>query len=127
MRHVFGGETFLGRPPACNRLRKLAYHARRSRGPSSTLSGSETMADAINRRWSYSVGERGRNRVRAFAHPETGRMHLEFYEPTRTGERPNVRRLALGHSDKERAKEAAEKLSAELRGSAPKTTAQVKL
>jgi integrase len=85
------------------------------------------MADAINGRWSYSVGERGRNRVRAFVHPETGRMHLEYYESTRTGERPKVRRLALGHSDKERAKEAAEKLAAELRRSAPPATAKLKL
>jgi integrase len=85
------------------------------------------MADAINGRWSYSVGERGRNRVRAFAHPETGRMHLEYYEPARTGERPKVRRLGLGHSDKERAKEAAERLAAELRRSAPPTTAKLKL
>ncbi|MFL5612397.1 MAG: tyrosine-type recombinase/integrase [Gemmatimonadaceae bacterium] len=85
------------------------------------------MADAINGRWSYSVGERGRNRVRAFAHPETGRMHLEYYEPARTGERPKVRRLALGHSDKELAKEAAEKLAAELRRSAPPAAAKITL
>src|SRR5689334_9377712 len=115
------------RPQACNRRAKVAYHARRSRGPSSTLLGSETMADAINGRWSYSVGERGRNRVRAFAHPETGRMHLEYYEPARTGERPKVRRLALGHSDKELAKEAAEKLAAELRRSAPTAAAKITL
>ena len=85
------------------------------------------MADAIKEPFSYSVGERGRNRVRAFAHPETGRMHLEYYEPTRTGERPKVRRLALGHSDRELAKEAAEELAAKLRRSAPPATAKLKL
>ena len=127
MRRALGDAIFLARLLSCNRPMKVTYHARRSRGPSSTLSGSETMADAINGRWSYSVGERGRNRVRAFAHPETGRMHLEYYEPARTGERPKVRRLALGHSDKELAKEAAEKLAAELRRSAPPTTAKLKL
>src|SRR4051794_19115786 len=127
MRRALGDAIFPGRLPSCNRPMKVAYHARRSRGPSSTLSGSETMADAINGRWSYSVGERGRNRVRAFAHAETGRMHLEFYEPARTGDRPKVRRLALGHSDKELAKEAAEKLAAELRSSAPPATAKLKL
>ena len=85
------------------------------------------MADAIIGRWSYSVGERGRNRVRAFLDPKTGRVKLEFYEPTRMGERPKVHRLSLGHSDKERAKEAAEKLAAELRSSAPPATAKSKL
>ena len=35
------------------------------------------------KRWSYIVGERGRNRARAFAHSVTGRLFLEFYEPTR--------------------------------------------
>jgi hypothetical protein len=54
-------------------------------------------------------------------------MHLEYYEPTRTGERPKVRRLALGHSDRELAKEAAEGLAAKLRRSAPPATAKLKL
>ena len=84
------------------------------------------MAERTNERWSYSVGERGRNRVRAFAHHETGRMHLEFYTPARMGERPKVRRLALGHSDPERAKQAAEDLAAKLR-SAPVAAARLTL
>jgi integrase len=54
-------------------------------------------------------------------------MHLEYYEPTRTGERPKVRRLALGHSDMELAKEAAEELAAKLRRSAPSVTAKLEL
>lgn len=32
------------------------------------------------KRWSYSTGERGRNRVRAFEHPKTGTLFLEFAE-----------------------------------------------
>lgn len=83
------------------------------------------MADAKKKRWSYSVGERGRNRVRAFAHNVTGGMFLEFYEPTRIGERPKVNRIALGHSDQERAKEAAERLAAELRSATPPATAHM--
>lgn len=69
-------------------------------------------------RWSYSVGERGRNRVRAFAHAETGRLFVEFYEPTRLASRPRVKRVALGHTDRERAKATAEELAAKLRSGA---------
>jgi integrase len=66
-------------------------------------------------RWSYSTGERGVNRVRAIAHPLTGRCSLEYYEPSTRGDRPRPRRVALGHTDRERAKAAAEALAAELR------------
>lgn len=65
--------------------------------------------------WSYSVGERGRNRVRAFAHPVTGRMFVEFYEPARGAGRPRPKRMALGHRDTEQAKATAEELAARLR------------
>lgn len=69
--------------------------------------------------WSYSVGERGRNRVRAFEHPATARLFLEFYEPARGGGKPRPRRVALGHRDRERAKAAAEELAAALRRAEP--------
>ncbi len=66
------------------------------------------------KRWSYSTGERGRNRVRAFAHPTTGTLFLEFAEG---GQR---KRIALGHRDCETAKAKAEELAAALRrGSMP--------
>lgn len=65
--------------------------------------------------WSYSVGERGRNRVRVYARDGSGKLFLEFYEPTRAGGRPKVKRVALGHSDRDAAKAAAERLAAELR------------
>ncbi len=61
------------------------------------------------KKWSYSTGERGRNRVRAFEHPNTGRIFLEF---TDTGKR---RRIALGHRDRKRAKAKAEEVAAALR------------
>lgn len=69
-------------------------------------------------RWSYSTGERGRNRVRAFAHPKTGGLFLEFDDG---GKR---KRVALGHRDREAAKTKAEELAAALRrGSAPQSVA----
>ncbi len=61
------------------------------------------------KRWSYSTGERGRNRVRAFEHPKTGTLFLEFAEG---GQR---KRIALGHRDREMAKAKTEELAAALR------------
>lgn len=61
------------------------------------------------KRWSYSTGERGRNRVRAFAHPKTGTLFLEFAEGSQR------KRIALGHRDQEMAKAKAEELAAALR------------
>jgi hypothetical protein len=45
------------------------------------------------KRWSYSTGERGRNRVRAFEHPKSGTLFLEFAEGRQR------KRIALGHRD----------------------------
>jgi len=61
--------------------------------------------------WSFSAGERGRNKVRAFAHQATGLLFLEFTErdaATGVGAR---RRVALGHRDSHAAKAAARKFS----------------
>jgi integrase len=70
------------------------------------------------KRWSYSTGERGRNRVRAFVHPKTGGLFLEFADG---GTR---KRMALGHRDRGAAKAKAEELAAALRrGGAPPLTA----
>ena len=66
------------------------------------------------KRWSYCTGERGRNRVRAFEHRETGRLFLEFAERGRRS------RVALRHADRTAARAKAEELAAALRsGSAP--------
>jgi integrase len=59
--------------------------------------------------WSFSTGERGRNRVRAFAHPVTGRLFLEFTDHGRR------KRVALGHRDQETAKGKAEEVATALR------------
>ncbi|MGE0440840.1 MAG: tyrosine-type recombinase/integrase [Gemmatimonadales bacterium] len=61
------------------------------------------------KRWSYSTGERGRNRVRVFEHPVTGLLFLEHYAEDRR------QRIALGHRDRERAKAKAEEVSVGLR------------
>jgi len=57
-------------------------------------------------RWSYKAGEKGRNRVRAFE-VASGMLHLEFME---AGQRCTA---ALGHRDKQRAKQAADQLAAD--------------
>ncbi len=61
------------------------------------------------KRWSYSTGERGRNRVRVFEHPATRGLFLEVYD---TGRR---KRIALGHRDRELAKAKAEEVAMALR------------
>ncbi len=59
--------------------------------------------------WSYVTGEKGRNRVRAFAHPVTGRLYLEVREGGRKT------RASLGHRDRDVAKAKADELAARLR------------
>lgn len=69
--------------------------------------------------WSFSTGERGRNRVRAFAHPATGLLFLEFTDcDAVTGARARLR-VALSHRDTNRAKAAAETLAGRLRTASP--------
>ena len=58
-------------------------------------------------RWSYSAGEKNRNRVRAFEH-SSGILMLEFYE------RGGRKRLSLGHRDRERAKQQADEAATKL-------------
>jgi integrase len=65
------------------------------------------------KRWSYCTGERGRNRVRAFEHTETGRLFLEFADRGRRS------RVALRHGDRNAAKAKAEELAAALRSGEP--------
>ena len=86
------------------------------------------MTDAKKKSWSFSAGERGVNRVRAFERATTGQLFLEHYEASHSGARPRVHRVALvGLRDKNRAKEAAERLAAELRCAAPLVTRHVTL
>lgn len=60
-------------------------------------------------RWSYIAGEKGRNRVRAFADARTGLLYLELRSAGRK------KRIALGHGDREAAKRSAEEVALRLR------------
>ena len=63
---------------------------------------------SAKKRWSYSAGERGRNRVRAYEDHKTGIILAEFYEGG------NRKRISLGHRDVEKAKQQADEMAAEL-------------
>lgn len=65
------------------------------------------MARTKKKGWSYSTGERGRNRVRVFEH-DSGTLMLEFRDE---GKRT---RISLGHRDRDRAKRAADEAAAKL-------------
>lgn len=71
--------------------------------------------------WSFIAGEKGRNRVRAFEHPATGRLFLEVRE------NGCKRRIALGHRDREAAKLKAEEVAAALRRPDPTLPADITL
>ena len=71
--------------------------------------------------WSYIAGEKGRNRVRVFEHPETRKRFLEVRNSG------NKRRIALGNTDREAAKAKADEIAAELRQTRPKVRAETTL
>lgn len=73
------------------------------------------------KRWSYSTGERGKNRVRVFEHPVTLLLFLEHYADGRR------LRIALGHKDRERAKAKAEEVAVGLRRDEPLSPSPVTL
>ncbi len=62
--------------------------------------------------WSYTAGEKGRNRVRAYADAKTGIILLEFYTRKLGSSEPKRERKSLGHRDRTRAKQAADELAA---------------
>lgn len=64
--------------------------------------------------WSYSVGERGINRVRAYEKP-TGLLFLEFYDRPEIGLISTRQRISLGNRDRDAAKAKAEEVAAALR------------
>jgi integrase len=65
--------------------------------------------------WSWSTGERGKNRVRVCERRRGGTLVLEVYEPSPTTRRPAVRRISLGHADHAEAKAKAEEVARALR------------
>ena len=62
--------------------------------------------------WSYSAGERGRNRVRAYEDPKSGTILLEYYEQEPGAPKPRRKRKGLGHRDRKRAKQQADEIAA---------------
>jgi integrase len=77
--------------------------------------------------WSYSAGERGRNRVRAYEDDKTGLLFLEFYEAAPGQTTPKRKRVALGHRDCDKAKQQADKMAVDLATSAPPVTEDMTL
>lgn len=77
--------------------------------------------------WSYSTGERGRNRVRAYEDAKSGILYVEFYELAPGGEGPRRKALSLGHRDRERAKQQADELAAKLGSAEPVLTGPIRL
>lgn len=70
------------------------------------------MARATKKCWSYSAGERGRNRVRAYEDAARGSIFFEFYESDPSTGKVRRVRLAAGHNDRTAAKSKADELAA---------------
>jgi integrase len=62
--------------------------------------------------WSYSAGERGRNRVRVFENRH-GTLYVEFYE-SGPDEQTRPRRYSLRHQDRRKAKQQADEIAVRL-------------
>lgn len=69
-------------------------------------------ANRKKKAWSYSSGERGRNRVRAYEDAKSGALLVEFHERIPGSNQLKRRRKALGHRDRDRAKREADALAA---------------
>lgn len=67
---------------------------------------------SAKKRWSYSAGEWGRNRVRAYEDPKSGLLFVEFYERPRDYSKPRRRRISLRHRDRLKAKQQADEIAA---------------
>lgn len=50
--------------------------------------------------WSYTTGEKGRNRVRVYERSGSGIIYLEFVEEDPETGRRTRRRLSTGHADR---------------------------
>ena len=77
--------------------------------------------------WSYSTGERGRNRVRAYEDPKSGTLLLEFYEQEPGSARSRRKRMGLEHRDRKRAKQQADEIAAAFGKSDVRPTEQITL
>jgi len=70
------------------------------------------MANAKKKGWSYSAGERGRNRVRAYEDEARGKIFLEFYESVPGTTQVRRARISAGVTDREAAKRKTDQLAA---------------
>ena len=77
--------------------------------------------------WSYSAGERGRNRVRAYEDAKSGILHVEFYEPVPGQAKPKRKALSLGHRDREKGKQQADELAAKFGSTEPELSREITL
>lgn len=62
--------------------------------------------------WTYSTGDKGRNRVRAYEEAKSGKIFLEYF-PKVDG-RSKRERISTGHSNREKAQQQAQEFAAEL-------------
>ena len=81
---------------------------------------------AKKKSWSYTTGEKGRNRVRAYEDSKSEILMLEYREAVLGGE-PKKKRLSLGHRDRERAKRQADGLAAQLARNEPPRSQELTL
>lgn len=72
------------------------------------------------KRWSYSAGEWGENRVRVYEDANRGTMYLDYSERRADGT-TRRERISLGHADREKAKAQADEAAAQFRSHAPRT------
>jgi len=71
------------------------------------------MARAKTKSWSYSAGERGRNRVRAYEDTARGTIFYEFYERVPGANDARRVRVSAGLTDRAAAKTEADRMAAE--------------
>jgi integrase len=76
---------------------------------------------------SYTTGEKGRNRVRAYTDDKTGIFLLEYYTRALGATEPKRERVSTGHRDPVRAKQQADELAASLSRNEPSSTKELTL
>ena len=80
---------------------------------------------AKRKTWSYTTGEKGRNRVRAFEDNRTGIILLEFYESALGSISAKRKRVCTRHRDRAEAKRQADQLAAQLSKHEPPPTQEL--
>lgn len=68
-------------------------------------------------KWTYHAGDKGRNRVRAYIEPKSGKIFLEYF--VKVNGRSTRKRVSTGDSDRKKARQQAQELAAELGRAVP--------